>query len=143
MARLAQANPDDFEAQVFYALTLQASAPKTDMTYANQYKSASMLETLYAKNPDDPVITHYLIHAYDFAPFADKGIAAARRYADIAPAVPHARHMPAHIYSMVGLWEDSISRTCRRSRFNPTITTLPTSPCTRSSSWRRTSRPRR
>ncbi len=109
MAKLALASPDDFEAQVFYALTLQASAPKSDMTYANQYKSADMLEKLYTKNPQHPGITHYLIHAYDFAPFADKGIPAARRYADIAPAVPHARHMPAHIYSMVGMWQDSIT----------------------------------
>ena len=100
---------DDFEAQVYYALTLQASAPKSDMTYANQYKSAALLEKLYTQKPQHPGITHYLIHAYDFAPFADKGIPAARRYAAIAPAVPHARHMPAHIYSMVGLWEDSIT----------------------------------
>jgi hypothetical protein len=109
MRRLAERFPDDFEAQVYYALTLQASAPKRDMTYANQYKSAAMLERLYAKQPQHPGITHYLIHAYDFAPFADKGIPAARRYASIAPAVPHARHMPAHIYSMVGLWQDSIT----------------------------------
>jgi tetratricopeptide (TPR) repeat protein len=68
-----------------------------------------MLEKLYVANPQHPGITHYLIHAYDFAPFADKGIGAARRYASIAPAVPHARHMPAHIYSMVGLWQDSIT----------------------------------
>jgi tetratricopeptide (TPR) repeat protein len=108
MRVLAEKHPDDFEAQVYYALTLQASAPKGDLTYANQLKSAGMLERLYAANPQHPGITHYLIHAYDFAPFADKGIPAARRYAGIAPAVPHARHMPAHIYSMVGLWQDSI-----------------------------------
>ena len=94
---------------MYYALTLQASAPKSDMTYTNQYKSAAMLERLYTQQPQHPGITHYLIHAYDFAPFADKGIPAARRYASIAPAVPHARHMPAHIYSMVGLWQDSIT----------------------------------
>ena len=109
MAQLAEQYPDDFEAQVFYALTLQASAPKQDLSYTNQMKSAALLEQLYTKNPQHPGITHYLIHAYDFAPFADKGLAAARRYAAIAPAVPHARHMPAHIYSMVGLWEDSIA----------------------------------
>jgi tetratricopeptide (TPR) repeat protein len=109
MRRLAERFPDDFEAQVYYALTLQAAAPKSDMTYANQYKSAAMLERLYTQQPQHPGITHYLIHAYDFAPFADKGIPAARRYASIAPAVPHARHMPAHIYSMVGLWQDSIT----------------------------------
>ena len=109
MRRLSERFPEDFEAQVYYALTLQASAPKSDMTYANQYKSAAMLERLYTQQPQHPGITHYLIHAYDFAPFADKGIPAARRYASIAPAVPHARHMPAHIYSMVGLWQDSIT----------------------------------
>jgi tetratricopeptide (TPR) repeat protein len=109
MRRLAERFPEDFEAQVYYALTLQASAPKSDMTYANQYKSAAMLERLYTQRPQHPGITHYLIHAYDFAPFADQGIPAARRYASIAPAVPHARHMPAHIYSMVGLWQDSIT----------------------------------
>jgi tetratricopeptide (TPR) repeat protein len=109
MEQLAAKFPNDFEAQVYYALTLQASAPKSDLTYANQLKSATILEKLYTENPQHPGITHYLIHAYDFAPFADKGIPAARRYAGIAPAVPHARHMPAHIYSMVGLWEDSIA----------------------------------
>ena len=109
MRELAERHPDDFEAQVYYALTLQASAPKSDLTYSNQFQSAAILEKLYAKNPQHPGITHYLIHAYDFAPFADKGIPAARRYAKIAPAVPHARHMPAHIYSMAGLWEDSIA----------------------------------
>ena len=109
MGDLARRYPDDFEAQVFYALTLQAAASKNDLSYASQRQSADLLEKLYAANPQHPGITHYLIHAYDFAPFADKGIAAARRYASIAPAVPHARHMPAHIYSMVGLWEDSIT----------------------------------
>ena len=109
MEQIAKKYPDDFEAQVFYALTLQASAPKTDLTYANQFKAAELLEKLYTANPQHPGITHYLIHAYDFAPFAERGIPAARRYAAIAPAVPHARHMPAHIYSMVGLWEDSIT----------------------------------
>lgn len=109
MRQLSERFPEDFEAQVYYALTLQSSALKSDTTYANQLKSASMLEKLYAANPQHPGITHYLIHAYDFAPFADKGIPAARRYASIAPAVPHARHMPAHIYSMVGLWQDSIT----------------------------------
>jgi tetratricopeptide (TPR) repeat protein len=109
MQRLSERFPEDFEAQVYYALTLQASAPKADMTYANQLKSANMLEKLYQQAPQHPGITHYLIHAYDFAPFADQGIPAARRYAGIAPAVPHARHMPAHIYSMVGMWQDSIT----------------------------------
>jgi Tfp pilus assembly protein PilF len=109
MERMAQTYPDDYEIQAFYALTLQASAPKSDLTYANQIKSAALLEKLFEQNPQHPGVTHYLIHAYDFAPLAEKGIASARRYAGIAPAVPHARHMPSHIYSMVGLWEESIA----------------------------------
>ena len=109
MERVAQTYPDDYEAQAYYALTLQASAPKSDLTYANQIKSAALLEKLFEQNPQHPGVTHYLIHAYDFAPLAEKGIASARRYAGIAPAVPHARHMPSHIYSMVGLWEESIA----------------------------------
>jgi len=109
MARMAQAYPDDFEVQAFYALTLQASAKKSDLTYANQLKSAGILEKLFEQNPQHPGVTHYLIHAYDFAPLAEKGVTSARRYAGIAPAVPHARHMPSHIYSMVGLWDESIA----------------------------------
>jgi tetratricopeptide (TPR) repeat protein len=109
MERMAQSYPDDYEIQVFYALTLQASAPKSDLTYANQIKSAALLEKLFEQNPQHPGVTHYLIHAYDFAPLAEKGIASARRYVGIAPAVPHALHMPSHIYSMVGLWEESIA----------------------------------
>jgi hypothetical protein len=109
MEQLTERYPDDFEAWAYYALTLQASAPKTDKTYSNQQKSAAILEKLYKQNPQHPGVSHYLIHAYDYPPLADKGIAAARRYAGIAPAAPHARHMPSHIYSMVGLWEESIA----------------------------------
>jgi tetratricopeptide (TPR) repeat protein len=109
MEKMAERYPDDFEVQAYYALTLQASAKKTDLTYANQIKSAAILEKLFEQNPQHPGVTHYLIHAYDFAPLADKGVASARRYAGIAPAVPHARHMPSHIYSMVGLWDESIA----------------------------------
>ncbi len=109
LEQMAQRYPDDFEVQAYYALTLQASAKKSDLTYANQIKSAGILEQLFEQNPQHPGVTHYLIHAYDFAPLANKGVASARRYAGIAPAVPHARHMPSHIYSMVGLWEESIA----------------------------------
>jgi tetratricopeptide (TPR) repeat protein len=109
MKKIAARYPNDTEAQVFYALTLQASAPKTDLTYANQLEAAAILEKVFAENPRHPGATHFIIHAYDYAPLAARGIPAARRYAGIAPAVPHARHMPAHIYSMVGLWEDSIA----------------------------------
>jgi len=109
MEQLAQRYPDDFEASVYYALTLQASAPKNDKTYANQLKSAEILERLFKQNPDHPGVAHYLVHAYDYPPLADKGIKIAAAYGRIAPAAPHARHMPSHIYSMVGMWEDSIA----------------------------------
>jgi hypothetical protein len=119
MEQLAQRYPDDYEAQVFYALTLQASASPSDTTYANQLKSATILEKLYEQNPQHPGVTHFLIHAYDFHPLAEKGIPAARRYAGIAPAVPHARHMPSHIYSMVGLWEESIASNASAMEIQP------------------------
>src|SRR5216684_7900978 len=119
MERMAQRYPDDYEVQAYYALTLQASAQKSDLTYANQIKSAALLEKLFDQNPQHPGVTHYLIHAYDFAPLAEKGIASARRYAGIAPAVPHARHMPSHIYSMVGLWEESIASNASAIEIQP------------------------
>ena len=109
MEQMTQRYPDDFEAWTYYALTLQASAPKNDKTYATQLKSAEILERLFKQNPDHPGVAHYLVHAYDYPPLADKGIKIAAAYAKIAPAAPHARHMPSHIYSMVGMWEDSIA----------------------------------
>jgi tetratricopeptide (TPR) repeat protein len=119
MEQLVQRYPDDYEAQVFYALTLQASAVPTDTTYANQRKSAAILEKLFQQNPQHPGVTHFLIHAYDYHPLAEQGISAARRYAGIAPAVPHARHMPSHIYSMVGLWEESIASNASALEIQP------------------------
>ena len=119
MERLTQRYPDDYEAKVFYALTLQASASHADTTYAKQLKSAAILEKLYEQNPQHPGVTHFIIHAYDFAPLANQGIAAARRYAGIAPAVPHARHMPSHIYSMVGLWEESVKSNASALEIQP------------------------
>jgi tetratricopeptide (TPR) repeat protein len=119
MEQLVQRYPDDYEAQVFYALTLQASASPADTTYANQLKSVAILEKLYDQNPQHPGVTHFIIHAYDYHPLAEKGISAARRYAGIAPAVPHARHMPSHIYSMVGLWEESIASNASALEIQP------------------------
>jgi len=119
MEQLAQHYPDDYEAQVFYALTLQASASPADTTYSNQRKSAAILEKLYEQNPRHPGVTHFLIHAYDYHPLAQQGIPAAQRYAGIAPAVPHARHMPSHIYSMVGMWEQSIASNASALEIQP------------------------
>jgi len=119
MEQMVQRYPEDYEAGVIYALTLQASASKADTTYANQLKSAAILEKLHEQNPQHPGVSHFIIHAYDFAPLAERGIPAARRYAGIAPAVPHARHMPSHIYSMVGLWEDSIASNAAALEIQP------------------------
>jgi tetratricopeptide (TPR) repeat protein len=109
MEAMTRRYPDDFEAWTYYALTLQASAPKSDKTYANQLKSAEILERLFKQNPQHPGVAHYLVHAYDYPPLAAQGIRIAGEYARIAPAAPHARHMPSHIYSMVGMWEESIA----------------------------------
>ncbi len=109
MEQMTQRYPDDFEAWTYYALTLQASASRTDKTYASQLRSAEILERLFKQNPQHPGVAHYLVHAYDYPPLADKGIKVAGLYARIAPAAPHARHMPSHIYSMVGMWEESIA----------------------------------
>jgi len=119
MEQMARRYPEDYEAGVIYALTLQASASKADTTYANQLKSAAILEKLHEQNPQHPGVSHFIIHAYDFAPLAERGIPAARRYAGIAPAVPHARHMPSHIYSMVGLWEESIASNASALEIQP------------------------
>jgi tetratricopeptide (TPR) repeat protein len=119
MERMAVRYPEDFEVQANYALTLQAAASPADTSYGDQLKSVAMLEKLYGQNSLHPGVTHYIIHGYDFAPLAERGIAAARRYAGIAPAVPHARHMPSHIYSMMGLWEESITSNASAIEIQP------------------------
>jgi tetratricopeptide (TPR) repeat protein len=108
MERLAQRYPDDTEASVFYALALLESADMHDKTYGNQFKAATILERLAPAHPNHPGITHYIIHAYDYGDLAGRGLAAANEYAKIAPSAPHALHMPSHIYSMMGMWMQSI-----------------------------------
>ena len=109
MAGVARSNPADTEAQIFYALALLATAPPTDRTHANQKQAAAILEPIYRRQPDHPGAAHYLIHAYDSSELASRGLAAARAYATIAPAAPHALHMPSHIYTRLGLWNESIA----------------------------------
>ena len=108
MERLADRHADDDEAQMLYALALNITALATDKTFANQLKAAQKLEPLYKKYPKHPGAAHYLIHTYDYAELANKGLASARSYAAIAPSVPHALHMPSHIYSRVGMWREMI-----------------------------------
>lgn len=109
MQALADRYPEDLEATVFYALALNSTVVASDKTYANQEKAAKILEKAFAGHPSHPGIAHYLIHTYDYPPLAERGLPAARRYASIAPAVPHARHMPAHIFTRLGLWKESIA----------------------------------
>jgi len=108
MERLHRSYPNDREAAIFYALALNATAVPTDKTYANQLKAAEILEVIFAEQPNHPGVAHYLIHSYDYPPVAQRGLAAARRYASIAPSAPHALHMPSHIFTRRGLWQESI-----------------------------------
>jgi len=108
MEGVARRHPQDLEAQILYALVLDATALPTDKSFANQLKAAGILEPLFGKYPNHPGVPHYLIHTYDYAELAHKGLPAARVYAGIAPSVPHALHMPSHIFSRVGLWEEMV-----------------------------------
>jgi tetratricopeptide (TPR) repeat protein len=109
MGALQATYPQDDEAAIFHALTLAITAPKTDKTFANQKKCGEILEPLFALHPHHSGIAHYLIHCYDNPVLAEKGLAAARMYAKIAPASAHANHMPSHISTRVGSWNESIS----------------------------------
>jgi hypothetical protein len=109
MAEAARSNPQDAEVQAFYALSLIATAPPEDATHANQKRAAALLEPIYRTQPDHPGAAHYLIHAYDSAELAPRGLNAARAYSKIAPSAPHALHMPSHIFTRLGLWDDSIA----------------------------------
>jgi tetratricopeptide (TPR) repeat protein len=111
---LAAKYPDDDEAQIFSALYLAATQAASDQTYSAYLKAAAILEKQFAKHPDHPGVAHYLIHSYDAPPIAARGLPAARRYASIAPDVPHALHMPSHIFTRVGAWTESVA-TNRRS----------------------------
>jgi len=108
MEGVAAKYPRDDEAQILYTLALNITALPTDKTFANQQKAAAILEPLFKKYPNHPGAAHYLIHTYDYAELAEKGLPSARAYGAIAPAVPHALHMPSHIYSRVGLWKEMV-----------------------------------
>jgi hypothetical protein len=114
MAKVVAAYPADDELKMFYALAINQTAPASDKTYAKQLKAATILEPLFARMPEHPGLAHYIIHAYDAPPLAPKALDAARRYASLAPAVPHALHMPSHTFTRVGYWKESIE-TNRRS----------------------------
>jgi hypothetical protein len=108
MGALAASFPDDTEASIFHALALAFAADPADKTYADQLKAGALLERLFAKQPNHPGLAHYIIHTYDVPPLAPHAVDAARRYARIAPAAPHALHMPSHTFTRVGFWDESI-----------------------------------
>jgi hypothetical protein len=116
MEQLAQRYPNDDEAQIYYALALNTSASPADKTYTNQLKGAAILEPIAIRQPQHPGVAHYLIHLYDYPPIAERGLEAARRYAKVAPASAHAQHMPSHIFTRVGYWQESIASNTESSR---------------------------
>ncbi len=114
MEEVSRDNPTDTEARIFYALAVAQTASPADKTYAKNLKAAGILEPLFRQMPTHPGLAHYIIHAYDAPPLAEKALVAARKYASLAPAIPHALHMPSHTFTRLGYWKESIE-TNRRS----------------------------
>jgi hypothetical protein len=119
MLRIVEAYPDDEEAAAFYGRIVVANAPPDDLTFSRQLYAAEVMEPLFEEFPDHPGLAHYLIHAYDAPPLAERGVDAALRYADIAPAAPHALHMPSHIFTRLGYWEESVRINARSALATP------------------------
>jgi tetratricopeptide (TPR) repeat protein len=105
--------PEDPDAAILYAYWLQVTADRNDQSYAQQLRSAKILEKIFPRQPNHPGVAHFIIHAYDFPAIAEHGLNAAKRYASIAPDSPHALHMPSHIFSRLGQWQDSIDTNIR------------------------------
>ena len=110
---LAAKYPGDDEAQIFSALYIAGTQSQADQSYSAYLRAIAILEPEFRKYPNHPGVAHYLIHSYDAPPLAQKGLVAARRYAEIAPDAPHALHMPSHIFTRVGAWEESIATNTR------------------------------
>jgi tetratricopeptide (TPR) repeat protein len=119
MRRLYEAHPEDQEAAIFYARAVIANAPPSDLEFKRQLYAATILDTLFATHPDHPGLAHYLIHTFDAPKLASHGLSAARRYAAIAPAAPHALHMPSHIFTRLGYWDESIETNRRSAAAEP------------------------
>ena len=108
MEQVYKKYPDDKEAAIFYALSLDAAADPADKSFADQKKAGSILNALYPVEPNHPGIVHYIIHTYDYPELAEMALPAARKYASIAPSSAHAQHMPSHIFTRLGLWDECI-----------------------------------
>ena len=117
MRELFARYPDDFETRTFYALAVLSVgyATPTDTTLASQLQAAAILEELWKKNPRHPGVAHYLIHCYDYPALATRGLPAAQAYGAIAPWVPHALHMPSHIYTRLGMWDEAVDANLQAS----------------------------
>ena len=111
MHQLCDKYPDDFEVQAFYAFAVLAVgyATPNDTTLSKQLEAAALFEKLWKQNPNHPGVVHYLIHCYDYPALAQRGLVAAQSYAPIAPWVPHALHMPSHIFTRLGMWDEAIA----------------------------------
>src|SRR5882762_3209068 len=111
MRQLRDKYPDDFEVQTFYAFAVLATgyATPNDTSLSKQVEAAGILEKLWKQNANHPGVVHYLIHSYDYPQFAQRGLTAAQTYSSIAPWVPHALHMPSHIFTRLGMWDESIA----------------------------------
>lgn len=106
--KVHKTNPDDIDAAAFYALAHLATTPKGDKAFTHQKKAGALLEELLTKAPEHPGVSHYIIHAYDNPMLASRALEVARGYAKIAPDVPHALHMPSHIFVRLGIWPEAI-----------------------------------
>jgi len=113
MGELVSQFEDDAEAQIFYALAINQTALPSDQTYAQQLRAVAILEPLFERFPNHPGIAHYIIHAYDHPPLAERALEAALRYASLAPDAPHALHMPSHTFTRIGMWQESVDTNLR------------------------------
>ncbi|MFN2398224.1 MAG: tetratricopeptide repeat protein [Gemmatimonadaceae bacterium] len=119
MKKLYEMHPEDQEAALFYGRAMIANAPPTDLEFKRQLQAATMLEPLFEKQPNHPGLAHYIIHTFDSPKLASHGLSAAKRYAAIAPAAPHALHMPSHIFTRLGHWDESITTNHRSASAEP------------------------
>jgi hypothetical protein len=108
MSQVAAKYRDDEEAEIFYALSIAIAADPADKSYGDLLKAGRLLEARFPTRRDHPGLAHYIIHAYDVPPLADRALEAARQYAGIAPSAPHALHMPSHTFTRAGYWQESI-----------------------------------
>lgn len=120
LAKLHEQDPSDSESAIFHGLWMVANASPLDLTFAQQKKAAEILNPLFVKLPEHPGLAHYIIHAFDAPPLAANALDAARRYAAIAPAAPHALHMPSHTFTRLGYWDESIKTNRKSADLEPT-----------------------